>query len=47
MATVYCARCIWLYQKGGVYYCGNPICDLNNKSVTPDWGKCCDYYKEK
>ena len=47
MATVYCARCIWLYQKGGVYYCGNPICDLNNKSVTPDWGKCCAYYKEK
>lgn len=47
MATVYCALCIYLYQKGGVYYCGNRLCDLCGKSVTPDWGKSCIYYKGK
>lgn len=47
MATVYCLRCIWIYERGGVTYCGNPRCDLYNKSVTADWGKCCVYYKEK
>ena len=46
MATVYCIRCIYLFQRGGVYYCGCPTCDLYDKAVTPDWGKCCDYYKE-
>lgn len=47
MATVYCLRCIWIYERGGVTYCGNPHCDLYNKSVTADWGKCCVYYKER
>lgn len=47
MATVYCARCIWMFERGGVYYCGNPLSDLYNKSVTPTFGKSCVYYKEK
>ena len=47
MATVYCARCIWLVERGGVYYCGCKICDLYLKSVTPDFAKSCAYYKER
>ena len=47
MARVYCLHCIWLFQRGGVWYCGNPISDLFNKSVTPDWEKSCDYFKGK
>ena len=47
MATVYCTRCVHLFQRGGVWYCGCTTCDLYDKAVTPDWGKCCNYYKER
>ena len=46
MATVYCARCVYLFQRGGVWYCGCTTSDLYDKSVDPNWGKCCNYYKE-
>ncbi|GEM_PF-6827275 len=45
--TVYCCNCIWLRERGGVYVCGCPTCDLYDKAVTIDWGKCCNYFKQR
>lgn len=47
MATVYCSRCVYLFQRGGVWYCGCTTSDLYDKAVDPNWGKCCNYYKER
>ena len=48
MATVYCANCIWLCIRGGVYYCGNTSCyDYGGHSVSPDHAKCCPYHKPR
>lgn len=43
--TVYCLTCLWLAQRGGVYYCGNPVSNYYNGSVSPTSEKCCSYYK--
>ena len=47
MATVYCLHCIWLVQRGGVYYCGNKVCTYGGGSVDPTYAKYCPYYKER
>ena len=45
--TVYCANCVYLFQRGGVWYCGCTTSDLYDKAVDPNWGKCCDYHKSR
>lgn len=45
MASVYCYLCIYCFKRGGVYYCGNKCSDYASGSVTPDYPKCCSYYK--
>jgi len=47
MATVYCANCIYLGERGGVPVCRCTTCDLYDKAVSPDYAKCCVYYKER
>ena len=48
MATVFCLRCIWLVERGGVYYCGNKACTTyGGGSVDPTFAKYCPYYKER
>ena len=45
MATVYCCDCTHSYTKGGVTYCGCPGCPYKDKSVSPNSGKNCNYFK--
>lgn len=47
MPTVYCGACVFLYQQGGVWYCGCPGCYYNGKSVSTSDGKNCGYFKHK
>ena len=45
MATVYCAQCIWLVKRGGVYYCGNSCSEYGSHDVNPTFAKYCPYFK--
>ena len=45
MAGVYCLHCIWMVEKGGLHFCGNPVCSLYNGTITIDKENWCSHYK--